>query len=221
MTNNDNPAIPQGQIITDPLLELADAGKWDELAQTAGAIALYNTRTLFIAALELAARGNHIEAIEAATNLNPPMAALIRSIVEDDISILLNNPGKKVISDAWCSLSEPVATRASKAAAMKYASLATIVKEADALSTAANHFFINRCWEPAACIYEIITTTHNDTDVEILRQLGISRYLSKDFNGAVVALGNAIDKGDDSPETMAYITWLQEKFGCKEGCDNE
>ena len=207
--------------VDDPLQKLADAGNWDELAQTAEAIALYNTRTLFIAALELAARGNHSEAMEAAANLNPPMAALIRAIVEDDISILLNSSGKKVISDAWCSLAEPVATRASKAAAMKYASLATIVTEAESLSAVANYFFINRCWKPAAYIYEEITKIHNDADIDTLRQLGISRYLSKDYTGAIIAFGDAIDMGDTSPETLSYVTWLQEKFDYKEECDNE
>ena len=55
------PNIPA--TVDDPLQKLADAGNWDELAQTAEAIALYNTRTLFIAALELAARGNHSESM--------------------------------------------------------------------------------------------------------------------------------------------------------------
>ena len=33
--------------------------------------------------------------------------------------------------------------------------------------------------------------------------------------------GRVVDMGDTSPETMAYVTWLQEKFDCKEECDNE
>lgn len=211
---NPNPTREVSGIVS-PLRKLADEEKWSELSAAAETIALYHTRILFIAALELAARGNHSAALAAVYRMNPPMAALIRAIVENDLSIILRNQAKNIIADAWASLAESVATSASEPAALKYVSLAPIV-QAEALSTAANHFFINRCWKPAACLYAAVCSASAQVDITTLRQLGISRYLCHDYEGSITAFSKAIDNGDTSPETSSYITWLEEKFSPKE-----
>lgn len=207
---------PQTSDNVSPLQKLADKEKWSELSESAESIATYHTRTLFIAALELAVRGNNSEALAAVSCINPPMAALIRAIIENDLSIILSSQAKNIIADAWVSLAETVATTASEAAALKYVSLAPIVQNVGALSTAANHFFINRYWKPAACLYVAVCSASDLADVAILRQLGISKYLSKDYEGSITAFSKAVDNGDTSPETSSYITWLEEKFSPKE-----
>lgn len=202
--------------IANPLQKLADEEKWVTLSVVAESTAAYYTHILFIAALELAARGNNSEALAAVSRLTPSMAALIRATVENKLSIILSNPEKNTIVDAWASLAETVATNASEAAALKYASLAPIVQDVDTLSTAANHFFMNRCWKPAACLYAAVCSASDQIDVTILRQLGISRYLCHDYEGSVTAFSDAVDNGDTSQETLSYITWLEEKFDSKE-----
>lgn len=216
MDNIKTSPPPQPSADVSPLQTLADEEKWSELSEAAESIAAYHTRTLFIAALELAARGNNSEALAAVSRINPPMIALIRAIIENSLSIILNSPAKNIIADAWISLAEAVATRTSEAAALKYVSLAPIVQDTAALSTIASHFFINRCWKPAACLYAVICSASDQADVTILRQLGISRYLCHDYEGAITAFSKAVDNGDTSPETLSYITWLEEKFSPKE-----
>ena len=76
MTSNDT---------VNELQQLAQAERWAELSSRAEEIALFNTRLLFIAALELAARERNEEASAAADNLNAPMSALINALIEGNI----------------------------------------------------------------------------------------------------------------------------------------
>lgn len=211
----------QNDTVDTSTAETSNQNEWSELLASAKTSAIYNTRMIFIAALELIAKNRFSEAITAANCINASMSMLIQAIAKNDISSLLSSSDRTDLSAAWCSLAEPVAVRAGENAALKFASLSPIVTENNDVITAANHFYVNRHWKAAATILGTLLSSPKAMSVDALRQLGICHYLSHNYSEAIDAFSAAIDKGDTSPETEAYITWLQEKYKNTEVCDDE
>ncbi len=203
MTKNDT---------ANELKQLAQEERWAELSSRAEETALFNTRLLFIAALELAARERNEEAAAAADSLNAPMAALIKALIKGSIDDILVANNRTIIADAWTSLVDPVVSRSSETAALQFALLAPIVADDSARRSAATGFYNNNLWKAAAQILGTISAESPVADNEFFKTLGISLYRSADYTDAAAALIVAAEHGDTSPETMSYLTWLEERL---------
>ena len=212
MTSNDT---------VNELQQLAQAERWAELSSRAEEIALFNTRLLFIAALELAARERNEEASAAADNLNAPMASLINALIEGNIDDIMISNDRNSIADAWISLVDPVVSRSSEPAALQFALLAPIVADDNSRRTAATVFYNNNLWQAAAQILGTISANSPVADSDFFKALGISLYRSADYVNAATSLMTAAERGDTSPETMSYLTWLEEKLAIAEETAHE
>lgn len=202
------------------LQELASAGNWAEVSARAEDAALFNTRILFITALELAAKEQNEEATAAVKELNAPMAALIKALLKGSLEDITGSDSRSRIADAWISLVDPVVSRSSEAAALQFALLAPIVADDSARLNAANPFYDNGLWQAAAQILGTIPADSPLADKDFFHRLGIALYRCADYPNAAAALMAAADRGDDSPEVLAYLTWLQEKLD-EGGADHE
>lgn len=194
------------------LQELASAGNWDEVTTLAGETALLNTRLLFTTALELAAKERNEEAAAVIANLNEPMAALIKALLKGSLEDIAASASPSVIADAWISLVDPVVFRSSEAAALQFALLAPAVAEDAPRLEAAKLFYDNGLWQSAAQILGTISADSPLADKDFFHRLGIALYRSGDCQNAAAALTAAAELGDNSPEILAYLTWLQEKL---------
>ncbi len=194
------------------LQELALAGNWAEVSPLAEETALFNTRLLFITALELAAGERNEEAAAVSASLNGPMAALIKALLKGSLEDILASPSRSVIADAWVSLVDPVVSRSSEAAALQFALLAPAVADDASRLEGAKPFYDNGLWQAAAQILGTIPAGSPLADKDFFRRLGIALYRSEDYHNAAAALTAAADLGDDSPEILAYLTWLQKKL---------
>lgn len=212
MTSNDT---------VNEIQQLACDGRWAEVSSRAEEIALFNTRLLFIAALELAAREQNEEAAAAADNLNAPMATLIKALIKGSIDDILISDNRGIIADAWISLIGPVASRSSDTAALQFSLLAPIVPDDSERRAAAIIFYNNNLWQAAAQILGTISADSPVADSEFYKTLGISLYRSADYANAAAALMAAAERGDTSPETMSYLTWLEEKLAIAEETTHE
>lgn len=202
------------------LQEMASAGNWAEVSARAGETALFNTRLLFIAALELAAVERNEEAAAVSASLNGPMAALIKALLKGSLEDILASASRSLIADAWISLVDPVVSRSSEAAALQFALLSPIVADDAPRLKAAKPFYDNGLWQAAAQIMGTISAGSPLADKDFFRRLGIALYRGEDYKNAAAALTAAADLGDNSPEILAYLTWLQEK-PAEGGADHE
>lgn len=194
------------------LQDLASAGNWAEVSAQAGETALFNTRLLFITALELAAVERNEEAAAVSASLNGPMAALIKALLKGSLEDILASASRPLIADAWISLIDPVVSRSSEAAALQFALLSPIVADDAPRLKAAKPFYDNGLWQAAAQILGTIPAGSPLADKDFFRRLGIALYRVEDYQNSAAALTAAADLGDDSPEILAYLTWLQEKL---------
>lgn len=194
------------------LQELASAGNWAEVSARAEDAALFNTRLLFIIALELASKERNEEAVSAIASLNAPMSALIKALLKGSLEDITTSPSRSIIADAWVSLIDPVVSCGSEDAALQFALLAPIVADDPVRLKAAKPFYDNGLWLAAAQILGTITADSPLADKDFFRMLGIALYRCEDYDNAVTILMTAVDRGDNSPEVLAYLTWLQEKL---------
>lgn len=194
------------------LQELASSGNWAEVTALAEETALFNTRLLFITALELAAGERNEEAAAVAASLNSPMAALIKALLKGSLEDITASASRSVIADAWVSLVDPVVSRSSEAAALQFALLSPAVADGAPRLEAAKTFYDNGLWQAAAQIMGTIPADSPLADKDFFRRLGVALYRSEDYQNAAAALTAAADLGDNSPEILAYLTWLQEKL---------
>lgn len=202
------------------LQELASAGNWAEVSARAEEVALFNTRLLFVTVLELAAKERNGEAADAIKSLNVPMAALIKALINGGFADIITSDTRSLTADAWISLVDPVVSRSSEAAALQFALLAPIVADDSARLNAANPFYDNGLWQAAAQILGTIPADSPLADRDFFHRLGIALYRCGDHQNAAAALTAAVDRGDDSPEILAYLTWLSEKLN-EEGAAHE
>lgn len=202
------------------LQKLAFAGNWAGVSALAGETALFNTRLLFITALELAAVERNEEATAVSASLNGPMAALIKALLKGSLEDIIASANRPLIADAWISLVVPVVSRSSEAAALQFALLAPVVADDSARLEAAKPFYDGGLWPAAAQILGAIPAGSPLADKDFFRRLGIALYRSEDYQNSAAALTAAADLGDSSPEILAYLTWLQEKLA-EGGADHE
>lgn len=197
------------------LQQLASDGNWAEVSARAEEAALFNTRLLFITALELAAKERNDEAAVTIKSLNEPMAALIKALLKGSLEDILTAGDRALIADAWISLVDPVVSRGSEDAALQFALLAPIVPDDSARLNAAHPFYNNGLWQAAAQILGTISADSPLANKDFFRMLGVALYRCGDWQNSAAALTAAADRGDDSPEILAYLTWLQEKLDDK------
>lgn len=202
------------------LQELASAGNWAEVSARAEDAALFNTRLLFIAALELAAKERNKEATVAIKELNAPMAALIKTLIKGSLEDITISNSRSLIADAWFSLIEPVINQSSENAALQFALLSPVVADDSARLNAGKLFYDTDLWQAAAQILGTISADSPLADRDFFHRLGIALYRCGDHQNAAAALTAAVDRGDDSPEILAYLTWLSEKLN-EEGAAHE
>lgn len=171
----------------------------------------YNTYIIFLAALELAAAEKNDEAKEAIMHINKPMATLIQTLLDGDIEPLLSSPQCSSYADAWEALAETVVYRTSQPAALQFAMLAPIAQEKVRINVARKFYQAER-FSPAALIYGSIPAESPLATADFFKELGISLYRSGQYADSATALMTAVDRGNESPETISYLTWLEERF---------